>query len=64
MARSRTSATGVRGHALSIKRALRDLGRVVLTAHVRTDGDSVGSCLAFAAILRARGFWSQVALEY
>ena len=63
MGRSRPAATDVHGHALLIRRALGGLGRVVLTAHVRPDGDAVGSCLAFAAILRARGVKTQVVLE-
>lgn len=63
MGKSRPAATDVHGHALLIRRALGGLRRAVLTAHVRPDGDAVGSCLAFAAILRARGLKAQVALE-
>jgi phosphoesterase RecJ-like protein len=50
-------------HAREIERSLAGVARVIVTAHVRPDGDAVGSCLALASILRARGVEPCVVLE-
>lgn len=63
MGNSRPSPGSDLEHAREIERGLAGFERVVITAHVRPDGDAVGSCLALASILRARGMQPRVVFE-
>ena len=52
-----------RGSIKAVMEALRRFRRVLLTAHVRPDGDAVGSCVAMARLLKANGWEPTVALS-
>jgi len=49
------TAYGSQGPSAAILRAFASRGRFVLTTHVNADGDAIGSEVALAAWLRARG---------
>lgn len=63
MATSRPTGGTDLEHAREIERALEGFRRVILSAHVRPDGDAVGSLLGFAAILRAREIEAEIVLQ-
>ena len=42
---------------------LRDSDEVMLTSHVNSDGDGVGSCLALAGLLRSLGKTPSIVLQ-
>ena len=52
-----------RGSIKAVMEALRRFRRVLLTAHIRPDGDAVGSCVAMARLLKANGWEPTVALS-
>ena len=52
-----------RGSAKTVVEALRRFRRVLITAHIRPDGDAVGSSIAMARLLKANGWEPTVALS-
>ena len=52
-----------RGSAKTVVEALRRFRRVLITAHIRPDGDAVGSSIAMARMLKANGWEPTVALS-
>lgn len=52
-----------RGSAKRVFEALSRFRRVLITAHIRPDGDAIGSCVAMARLLRAHGWEATVALS-
>ena len=52
-----------RGSAKTVVEALRRFRRVLITAHIRPDGDAVGSSVAMARLLKANGWEPTVALS-
>ena len=72
-AKARAAETRGRRRALqsaisSAARALHATRRALVTCHISPDGDAVGSCLALALALRARGarvtVWSEDPVPY
>ena len=53
----------VRGSSKRVAEALKAFTRVLITAHVRPDGDATGSCVAMARLLKAQGWEPVVALS-
>lgn len=51
------------GSIRAVVHALRQFRRVLITAHIRPDGDAVGSCVAMARLLKAQGWEPRVALS-
>ncbi len=52
-----------RGSAKRVFEALARYQRVLITAHIRPDGDATGSCVAMARLLKANGWKPTVALS-
>ena len=52
-----------RGSIRRVAEALGQYRRVLVTAHIRPDGDAVGSCVAMARMLKAQGWAPTVALS-
>ena len=52
-----------RGSVRAVAEALRGFRRVLVTAHIRPDGDAVGSCVAMSRLLKAQGWEPTVALS-
>ena len=52
-----------RGTAKRVLETLRAYKRILITAHMRPDGDAVGSCVAMARLLEANGWKPTVALS-
>ena len=52
-----------RGNAKRVLETLRAYKRILITAHMRPDGDAVGSCVAMARLLQANGWEPTVALS-
>ena len=53
----------VRGSAKSVLSMLRRFRRILITAHIRPDGDAIGSCVAMARLMKANGWEPTVALS-
>ncbi len=52
-----------RGSMKHVFETLKRFRRVLITGHIRPDGDSVGSCVAMARLLKAEGWEPTVALS-
>lgn len=53
----------VRGSAKQVFDALSRYRRILITGHIRPDGDATGSCVAMARLLKAQGWEPTVALS-
>lgn len=56
-------APRARGSIAQVFRALEPKRRVLITAHMRPDGDAIGSCVAMARLMQAHGWQPTVALS-
>lgn len=52
-----------RGSAKQVLEALKRYRRILITGHIRPDGDATGSCVAMGRLLKAQGWETTVALS-